>query len=213
MQDQLQKILSVPEEQRDQNWENQFFVEFTKSNVQVLSAEPQYGPDGWPYLMVATGPEADEPAQRVIQWLAEKGIGLCVNPVKEYPDYVFSFGMLWSFTNTGYFYRPIQNSGLQTVEFSPASIVHAGAPSSEYLPEAAKQILRDFFRDQNILAPKILLLSTDRLNYDLAFSLESLGNPPEAEHAGIAEAIGWFLPPHYSILLVSEKGLPEFASL
>ncbi|HWU44373.1 MAG TPA: hypothetical protein VN132_13070, partial [Bdellovibrio sp.] len=64
-----------------------------------------------------------------------------------------------------------------------------------------------------VLRPRILVMSTDRKHYDLAFSLESLGNPPQKEHAGIAEAIGWFLPPHYSIVLVSEKGLPEFVEL
>jgi hypothetical protein len=40
-----------------------------------------------------------------------------------------------------------------------------------------------------------------------------LGNPPTKEHQGIAEAISWFLPPHYSIVLISETGLPPFAAL
>jgi hypothetical protein len=61
--------------------------------------------------------------------------------------------------------------------------------------------------------PRILVMSTDRKHYDLAFSLESLGNPPTKEHQGIAEAITWFLPPHYSVVLVSEKDLPEFIAL
>ena len=33
------------------------------------------------------------------------------------------------------------------------------------------------------------------------------------EHAGVAEAIAWFLPPHYSVVLVSETGLPDFISI
>jgi hypothetical protein len=40
-----------------------------------------------------------------------------------------------------------------------------------------------------------------------------LGNPPEREHEGIAEAIAWFLPNHYSVVLISEKGLPTFSAL
>ena len=73
-----------------------------------------------------------------------------------------------------------------------------------------RKILRDFFRDQGLLAVKILMMSQDGKNFDLAISLESLGNPPEKEHQGIAEAISWFLPPHYSLLIVSEKGLPSY---
>ena len=59
----------------------------------------------------------------------------------------------------------------------------------------------------------VLVMSTDGENYDFCFSLESLGNPPEAEHSGIAEAISWFLPPHYSLLLIGEKDLPKFIDL
>jgi hypothetical protein len=52
-----------------------------------------------------------------------------------------------------------------------------------------RNILKEFFRDQGVFAPKILVMSSDRVNYDLVFSLESLGNPPVKEHQGIAEAI------------------------
>jgi hypothetical protein len=81
------------------------------------------------------------------------------------------------------------------------------------LPQYVRNILKQFFMDQNVMRPRILVMSTDRKNYDLAFSLESLGNPPVKEHQGVAEAISWFLPPHYSIVLVSEIGLPEFTDL
>jgi len=91
--------------------------------------------------------------------------------------------------------------------------LHAGPPSPQYLPQYVRNILKEFFRDQGVLMPKILVMSADRKHYDLAISLESLGNPPEKEHQGIAEALSWFLPPHYSIVLVSEKGLPSFVEL
>jgi hypothetical protein len=56
-------------------------------------------------------------------------------------------------------------------------------------------------------------VSIDQKNYDLCFSLESFGNPPETEHKGLAEALSWFLPAHYSIALISEKLLPGFEAL
>ena len=66
---------------------------------------------------------------------------------------------------------------------------------------------------KNFKAFQILIFSFDKKQYEFGISLESLGNPPETEHAGIAEAISWFLPPHYSIVLISEKGMPQFVDL
>lgn len=213
----LKQILEVPDTQRDLRWEAQFFNAFTGSNVNLLFEEPQYGPDSWPYLLVETQAETtegEEPVQNILRWLSDRGIGLVVNPRKEFPDYVFSYGMIWSFRESGLFYKEVSNSGKQgTVQFKPSQIAHAGSPTEEYLPIYVRSIIKQFLQEQGVLNPKILVLSMDKENYDLAFSLESLGNPDESEHAGIAEALSWFLPPHYSILLVSEKGLPPFTEL
>jgi hypothetical protein len=138
---------------------------------------------------------------------------MAVNPRKSYPDYVFSYGMLWNFKETGMFETSIPVSPTGLVELKARQTLLAGAPDPKYLPAYVRGVLRDFFRDQGLLNVKILVLSENKVHFDLAFSLESLGNPPESEHQGIAEALGWFLPTHYSILLISEKGLPDFTSL
>ena len=209
---QLSDLIQTPESQRDENWENQFLQTLTESNLQLLSEDPQFGPDGWPYLIARTE-NGTEPSQKILQWLSQKGIGLVVNPDKEMPDYILTYGMIWSFKETGRFFQKIEEPKAGKIELSMKSIAHAGTPSPAYLPEYVRQILREFFRDQGVIAPKVLVLSQDKQNYDLAFSLESLGNPPENEWPGIAEAIGWFLPPHYSIVLISEKDMPPFGPL
>ena len=71
-----------------------------------------------------------------------------------------------------------------------------------------RKVIKEFFVQQGVLAPKILAFSLDGKSFDLAFSIESLGNPKESEHEGILEAIAWFLPPHYQVSLVSEVELP-----
>jgi hypothetical protein len=213
MNESLQTLLQTPSQERNLQWENQFLKAVSESKVNLLAPEAQAGPDGWPYLLAETSEEGAEPVQKVLAWLATRGIGLAINPRKEFPDYVFSYGMIWSFRETGYFYQPAATVKEGKVEFENQKLVHAGDASKQYLPDYARGILRNFFRDQGTLRPKILVMSTDGKNYDLAFSLESLGNPPATEHPGIAEAIGWFLPPHYSLLLVSEKGLPPFFDL
>ncbi len=209
----LEKLLTVNEEERDLDWEDKFFMAFTSSEIQVLSAEPQTGPDGWPYLLADTKGEELEPAQKVLQWLATRGIGLALNPTKSYPDYVFNYGMIWHFRETGLFYRRQDEITSGAVEIKEGQKILSGPPKEEYLPTYVRKVLKDFFLDQGLMAIKILMISQDGKHYDLAFSLESLGNPPQKEHEGIAEAISWFLPPHYSILLTTDKGLPPFMPL
>ncbi len=210
---QIHELVNTPEEKRDTHWENLFFHKLSQSPLNLLSEEPQTGPDGWPYLLTQISEKATEPASKIITWLADKGIGLVVNPMKEYPDYVFTYGMIWHFKETGYFYHVADQRKTGTVEIQVDNKHHYGEPTKEYLPDYVRKILREFFRDQGLFAIKILMLSPDGKNFDLAVSLESLGNPPSHEHQGIAEAISWFLPPHYSLLLISERDLPKFIEL
>jgi hypothetical protein len=209
----LETLLEVPFDDRDLEWEQKFFMAVSQSNVNVLTPEPQEGPDGWPYIMTTTSSDATEPIQKIFQWLSTRGIGLVINPMKQYPDYVFTYGMIWHFRQTGLFYRQQADVKTGVVNLNEGQKIKSGAPTEEYLPSHVRKVLRDFFRDQGLLQPKILMISEDGKHYDLAFSLESIGNPPMNEHQGIAEAISWFLPPHYSILLTSEKSVPGFINL
>ncbi len=211
--EQLRLQLQVPVADRDFDWEDRFFVNLTQSQVRVLNPEPIAGPDGWPYLAVATDPSeigTVDQVQKLLAWLAQKGVGLVVNPGQEYPDFVFTYGMIWLFRQTGRFY-------LRAEQVPPGeAILGAGAkfgdPDEKYLPQSVRKILADFFRDQGLYNVKILAIAQER-HMDLAFSLESLGQPPQAEHQGILEALSWFLPGHYSLVLASEKDLPPFFNL
>ncbi len=216
----LNSHLEISEEARDRDWDETFFKLLSESNLNILTEDPQQGPDGWPYLITETQTAnsgtagKSDSAQKIIQWLATRGIGLVVNPRKlPYPDYVFSYGMLWSFRETGFFikFNEIEKANQLVIEENAS--IKTGPPTKEYLPLYVRSVLKDFFRDQTIFDAKILMISTDGTNYDLCFSLESLGSPPESEHDGILEALAWFLPPHYSLAVISEKGLPDFEPL
>lgn len=209
----LSEILQTPDAQRDHNWENQFFDALIKSKVTLLDEGPQTGPDNWPYLMVETAEGAEEPVVNILHWLSTKGIGLVINPKKEYPDYVFPWGMIWNFKETGLF-RLNQAPVIQgNIELKNEQGLIAGPPNPKYLPDYVRTILRQFFMDQGLLQVKILVVSQDGKHYDLAISLESLGNPPKNEHSGILEALSWFLPTHYSLMLTSEKDIKGFGPL
>lgn len=218
----LSELLKTAEQDRNFSWDEKFFKTFSEQQVRLLSQDPQQGPDGWPYIICETIGASDnaeaanyeiESTQKLFHWLAGKGIGLVVNPKRQpYPDYVFSYGMIWNFRETGFFILPDlaqKNTETAEVDYQNKKIV-SGPPTEAYLPLHVRKILKDFFRDQAVLNPKVLMVSTDQKNYDFCISLESIGNPPAAEHSGVAEAIAWFLPTHYSIVLVSEAGLPPF---
>lgn len=216
----LQELLVVKEENRDQNWDEKFFKFLSEAQLKILAEEPQQGPDGWPYLMTETLSESSteaeriDSAQKIFHWLSTRGIGLVVNPRRlPYPDYVFSYGMIWSFRETGYFIKHNAHNPAKDFQIDVNSKIKTGPPSEEYLPKYVRQILKNFLIDQGVFSPRILMVAVDGTNYDLCFSLESFGHPPESEHQGILEAIAWFLPPHYSVALVSEKGFPAFEEI
>jgi hypothetical protein len=211
----FEELLLVKPDDRTVDWERQFLQLLPSVNCEVMAPEPQMGPDGWPYLLVKTrSPNASEPVSRIFEWLSQRGIGLVVNPDQTYPDYVLSFGMVWNYVLKGKFVElsaEVRDEAPQS--FSTTSETFIGEPRPEIFPESVRKILREFFRDQGVLRPRILGVSPDGVKFELAFSLESIGNPPEKEHAGIAEALAWFLAPDCPVILMSEKGQPAFVDL
>ncbi|MCM2280774.1 MAG: hypothetical protein NDI61_02885 [Bdellovibrionaceae bacterium] len=209
----FQDLLSIPVDQRDADWEALVLREFPKQNIFVSHPDPKPGPDGWPYLQVETSPEADEPAVRVLDWLSTRGIGLALNPQKEAPDFILTYGMILNYRLRGAFVSNAPERKTGEVRLQPGAQILTGSPSESYLPKFARDVLKQFFLDQGVYAPKVLLISEDRKNFDLCFSNESLGQPPTGEHMGIAEAISWFLPSHYAVAIISEKAIDGFEPL
>src|SRR5690606_13470381 len=143
-----------------------------------------------------TSPQATEPTVRILDWLATRGIGMVINGQKEIPDYIFPYGMIWNWKERGQFVSQAEKVHTGKVSFKAGEEVLAGGPTPEYLPGYVRQILNQFLKSQGVKEPKVLVLSRDKKHFDLCFSLESLGFPPEHEHRGIAEALAWFLPQH-----------------
>lgn len=211
-QDKILQHTSLPESRRDLSWEKNFLQMFSDALVTIVSDTPENGPDNFPYLLVEIRPDSTEPAKKVIEWLAPRGIGLVVNAQKIYPDYIFPWGMLWNFAERSQFLTEDPIQAEKTLEINPGDKLLAGEPHPQYLPNYARGIIKQFLLDQGVFAPKILLVGNKEQakhfsQFDLCFSLESLGNPPPSEHEGILKALSWFLPTHYSLALVPEKDL------
>jgi len=208
----LHQLTLVNEAERDDAWEAALLGALAHGELQLLQNTPQVGPDKWPYIYVQTSEGAQEPALKIIEWLSEKGIGLVVNPQKNPVDYVLNYGMIWNFRQRGEFVTR-RDQPAPKFELNHGTQILAGPPSEDYLPTYVRNVLRTFLMEQGVMQPRILVMSEDQISFDLCFSLDSLGNPSENEHEGIATALSWFLPTHYSIVLVNETGLPAFSPL
>lgn len=187
---------------------NEFLEKPELQKVQVLSENPQEGPDGFPYMLLSTE-GGSEPFLNLVQWGGDRGIGLAINPQKETPDFVFTYGMLWNFKVRGEFIT-LQSTRTDLGDFliKNQQSFFAGAPSEAYWPEPQRKIFREFLLQQGILQAKIIMLSEKKEGpMDLVFSWESLGQPPQEELAGLLEAFSWFFPRHYSLLILSEKNI------
>ncbi len=215
---QLDTLCFTPEYKRDSFWERQFLDAFVQGRVQLISDEPQKGPDGWPYMFVRSiaNESEGEPVLALLDWLKDKGIGMVVNPNKELPDFIFTYGMIWNFAERNLLIEVPpkgEASSEAEVSFSEGESVFFGCPSREFLPPYSAKILLEFFEQQGVLQPRVAIMGKSPQDYDLCFSLESMGHPPDKEHQGILEAISWFLPTHYSLMLISEESVSEFYDL
>jgi hypothetical protein len=210
----LYQLISQPESYRDDEWERAFLESIREAEVEFISEEPQNGPDGWPYLYVKTSATGHEPISRVIGWLSERGIGLAINPHKMMPDYIFTYGMIWHFRETGQFILHRDTNPEDKVTYKKEEKWLFGAPTEAYLPKYVRRVMREFFAAQKLTDVQILVAtSEDFKQTDFLFSTESLGHPPASDQRRLAETISWFLPTHYSIVLASQEQLPKFLPL
>lgn len=207
--------LTTAEAYRDEAWENLFLKHFPATQISVVDENIRKGPDGFGYLLLKMDPQgenpADEPANKVMSWAFDKGVGLVLNSHKMVPDYVFTHGMLWYFSKTGKFQEPM-NKKSGVVEISFADNVF-GPAAEEYWPQFSRDILRDYLATENVKLHYLVVTTKDYQHTDLCLTEESFSTLPSPKRNQLIEKIRWFLPPHYSVVLVSEKNLPKSFSL
>ncbi len=218
----INELCSQPEFHRNEDWEKEFLTQFPGAQLKLIQSQVQTGPDGWPYVFVSTR-EGIEPALHVIDWASREGVGLVVNPDKDLPDYVFTYGMLWNYRNTESFgvsteaQEKHQKNLAEEISFKKGEQIFVGPPSLQSLPEAVCKILIEFFHQQELEDVRVAMIAkgtdSESSRFEFAISLESLGLPDAKEHEGILAAVSWFMPPNYSLVLISEKGLAPFYSL
>ena len=199
----LSHALSVNAGLRDFHWEDKFLKAFVDSCVFLVEDSVQIGPDGWPYLYLCT--EAQQPhksedrVSSIISWAYENGVGLVLNTHKEKPDYIFHYGMIWNFIHQGEFVNYAQPA------FKKDAEIYLSPVSQDLVPSKVISFIKDYIRSAGVEGLRCALITRDKIHYEFAVSIESLGNPLESEHKGIAQGLSWFLPINMPVVLIYEK--------
>jgi hypothetical protein len=211
----FEKLLLTPYSDRDESWESAFLSACTKQKYALISDSSEIGPDGFSYLLIANDKDYFDRQQEgfidLANWCLSKGVGLVLNPQKEYPDYIFTLGMLWYFALHGVFKKTNLHQSEKFI-FLPGDSAKKVQLTNELIPDAIRNFIKMFLNQQQVVDPKILVLKQEN-HLDFIFSLESLGSPEDSDHKDICEALSWFLPTHYPIMILSEVGLPKFDSI
>ena len=231
IQKEVLELLAVAQKDRDVQWEMNFLKKFPDSKITLMAQAPQAGPDHFPYMFIEIKEDSTEPAMNLLKWISQNGVGLAINPTKSFPDFVLTFGMIWNYFKSGQF---LENTTAKEHVHGPScnhsndhtaksvdnpdqtkegTEFYVGSPSEGYLPPPVKTVIKEFLKQQGIMAPKVTMISIDQVNFDLCFSIESFGSPKVEEHEGILQSLSWFLPAHYSLAFVSEVRIPSFEEL
>jgi hypothetical protein len=203
----LTDYLNVNSGLRNAQWENDFLRSFVSSNVYIEDDSVQIGPDGWPYLYLTDSKEqkhvSEDKSLNLLQWAYDHGVGLVLNASKERPDYVFNFGMIWNFIHNKTFLT-------ETFENNKSNApIYVAKVSGDIIPQKPLEFIKDYIKSAGVEAPRCALITRDKVNYDFAVGLESIGNPPKSEHEGIAKGLSWFLPHHIPVVLIYEDKLQK----
>ncbi len=186
------KHLEIEDKNRDKNWDHSFLNMFPKCNISIAHDLPQQGSDGMPYMLISSSKSSKEPATKLLSWAHNKGVGIVLNPDKDFPDFIFTYGMIWLFKETGRFLaKPFNINTAQKLA----------------IPSYVRSILRQFFLDQGVYQAKFSILKNNKNTFDICFCANSLGDPPQSEHTGILKTLSWFLPQHYPIAIVKNTNV------
>lgn len=214
----INNLMEVPFGERDEEWRDTFLTNIAASTLKLAETEVVIGPDGFPYFQLESAPK-DQNFQafviknRLKDFVIPKGFGIAINTQYENPDWVFTYGDLVNYFLNDEFYTDnsiFSRKNEQTVIGKDEEIL-VGQPSEVILPQVARAQLREFLDYYGVKNPKVMLIARNykdekKVSQDLVFNIVANQFRTEKEFTDIMEAIGWFLPRHYSYI-----GLDEFA--
>ena len=115
LQTEFLKHLETPDKNRDNIWENEFLKLFSQVNIDLKYDIPKQGPDGMSYMLVSINKDSTEPSIKLLNWAYDKGVGIVLNPEKKFPDFIFTYGMIWNFKETNHFLSKFKEKSRENI--------------------------------------------------------------------------------------------------
>ncbi len=214
----LNELFKIPHEQRDEVWKEKFLENVADASFICGSPQLIKGPDGFPYFQLNI-PEPGKPFQcyvikhMVNDFLLERGFGVVINPLKEQPDWVFSYGDIVNYHIKKAFYTKPEAWDLPKEEvLKEKEEVLVGQPSESIIPVQTRKVIREFLESLGIHDTKLLLMNRRKPEghlQELVFNLTPDKFDKKEHFEAVMQGIAWFLPRQYTYVSMDTSDLEE----
>jgi hypothetical protein len=210
----LAELFATPRKDRDDAWRAKFFDAITTAAMTTTESQIIGGPDGFPYFVLAM-PAAGKPFSpvclgEVLEHCTDRGVGIVVAPGEHGPEWVFSYGDLFSMrayqTFDGDPVDANASAAPATEVLEKDTPVMIGAPSDEMIPSWARPVLSSFLAQVGgVKEPSVLVMvrPSESPARNLVFNVHPEDFASPDEFGAVLRRLGWFLPRGRSVIGMS----------
>ena len=172
------------------------------------------GPDGFHYAeaRVRRMGGLEVPFRELARWCTDEGYGIALHPDRQPPDFVFSYGHLWSLRAYDSFdgdgVEPPMRSTSSEAVFDANAEILMGTPSEEMLPHFAREALARMFEGFGMPSRQVaLLMVPDRHpSRTLVFDVAERYMPDPSSFRALLDTLSWYAPPGLALAAVDPEG-------
>lgn len=216
----LFNLVQTPQNERDENWRQQFLDNIAQASFRCGDPQVITGPDGFPYFQLFL-PEPNKEFQCFViermkdDFLLTSGFGVVINPAPNSADWVLSYGDILNLHLNKTFYTTTETPFSKETSneiIAENEKVMIGQPSETILPNQTRQLIAEFLKMNGVKSPKVLLMMRHRTNgngvsQDIVFNLTPNNFKDENTYRSVMQTISWYLPRHYSFVGMDEKSI------
>ncbi len=200
----LMNHFQVEHELRDEKWARKFYETIPDASFASQADQVLQGPDGFPYFVLKF-PEPMKPFESfsvriVLEHCTNSGIGIVINPHKPRPDWVFTYGQLWSFREYGVFHE----DNIEHATQSSGKVLTA-SPNEKLFPAYSRQILNAYLKHIGVAEPKcFLLMDGSSPHPSIVFNVFRERFATDEAHRDAMSRLTWFLPSRIGLISVPD---------
>ncbi|HEY2364861.1 MAG TPA: hypothetical protein VGH87_00700 [Polyangiaceae bacterium] len=210
----IAELFATPRKERDDAWRAKFFDAIGTAAMTTTESQIMQGPDGFPYFVLAM-PEPGKPFSPVcladvLEHCTDSGVGMVVAPGEHGPEWVFTYGDLFSmraymtFEGDPADVEAARGPATEVLEKDTAVMV--GTPNEEMLPPWARGVLASFLAQVGeVKEPSVLVMvrPSESSARNLVFNIHPEDFSSPDEFGRVLRRLQWFLPRGRSVIGLS----------